>query len=106
MITDDEIHKAVAFLAENAHKCGELKAERVFAEEMRKSLKAILMSQATGTLGEKERYAYSHQRYLDHLEGLKKAVQADEQNKALRAAAEMKIEVWRTQAANLRSIKI
>jgi DNA-binding transcriptional regulator YbjK len=106
MITDDEIHRAVNFLAENAKRCGELRAQRVYMEEMRKSLKAVLMNDTTGSVGAREQFAYSHQRYQDHLEGLKNAVQADEENKALRSAAELKIEVWRTENANMRSLKI
>jgi len=103
MITDDEAERAQDFLRTNAKKSGELRGERVYCEEYRKSLKAILKSESNKKIqGDKDDYAYSHDRYLEHLDKLRKAVIADEENRALREAACMKIQVWQTQSANTR----
>ena len=107
MITDDEIDTAVHWLASHAEEAARARAERVYCEEYRKSLKAILASQSNEKAeAAKERSAYAHPKYLEHLEALKKAVLEDEKNRALRGAAEMKIEAWRSQEANKRSIKL
>lgn len=103
MVTDGEAERAADFLRENAKQAGRLRGERIYAEEYRKSLKAILMNESDGdTVGARESDAYSHHRYTDHLIGLRAAVQADEENRALREGAVMRIEVWRTQSSNLR----
>jgi uncharacterized protein YpiB (UPF0302 family) len=103
MVTDDEAEKAADFLRDNASKAGKLRGLRIYAEEYRKSLKAILMNQSNATtIADREAGAYSDPRYLDHLNKLREAVQADEENRALREGANMRIEVWRTQSSNLR----
>ena len=103
MLTDEAAEKAQHFLLENAKKAGDLRGERIYCEEMRKSLKAILMNDAPeGPVGMKEAYAYSHPRYQEHLTKLKEAVGLDEENRARREAALMRIEVWRSQSANVR----
>ena len=83
------------------------KAERVYAEEYKKTLKAILMKQFTDLpISAQERESLAHPKYLAHLEELKKAVFNDENMRALRVGAEAKIEAWRTKQANIRAIKI
>ena len=107
MIPDKDIEAAVDWLRDNAEDAGKAKAERVYCEQFRKSLKAILASESNETSEvAKERRAYAHFRYQEHLEKLKDAVLADEKNRALRVAAEMKIEAWRTMSSNYRSIKL
>jgi len=50
-----------------------------------------------------EREAYSDPRYVQHLEAIKQAVEIDEGHRFLRAAADAKIEAWRTQSSNTRA---
>ena len=103
MITDDDAESAQRFLLDNAKKAGELKGQRIYLEEYRKSLKAILMSDSNGkTQGDKEAHAYSHPKYIEHLAKLRDAVQKDETNRAEREAAVMRISVYQTQSANVR----
>lgn len=107
MIPDDDIERALDWLRNHAELVAQAKGERVYCEEFRKSLKAILASEANESSEvAKERQAYKHPKYLEHLEKLKAAVIEDEKNKALRVAAELKISAWQTQNANLRSMKI
>jgi hypothetical protein len=107
MIDDTAVESAVDWLLKNAPEAGRLRGERVYCEEYRKSLKAILASQANENAeAAKERWAYAHSEYQIHLERLRDAVTADEVNRAQRATAELRIEVWRTQSSNNRAVKL
>lgn len=103
MITAEDVQKAVDFLRDNATPAAEARANRIYFEEFRKSLKAQLMSeQPNDSLGAQERYAYSHERYLTHLQALKVAVFEDSKQSFLREAAKAKVQAWQTQSANER----
>jgi hypothetical protein len=103
MITDEQAERAADFLRDNATAAGKLRGNRTYMEEFRKSLKAILMVQsAAKSAADREAEAYAHQKYQEHISALREAVVADEENRALREAASMKIEVWRTQSSNAR----
>ena len=107
MISEQEIEEAVDFLHRNSNEAARVRAERMYCEEFRKSLKAILMGEHLGqAVNAQEREAYAHPRYLEHLGEMKKAVFEDEKNRALRSSAEIKIEAWRTQQANVRAVKL
>jgi len=61
MIQDSEIEKALDWLRDHADHVANTRAERVFCEEYRKSLKAIIASDSNEKSEiAKERYAYSH----------------------------------------------
>lgn len=101
MIIDPQ--KAVDFIRDNAERFGQSKADRVFLEEFRKSKKAILMGQCNAKSSvEREQYAYSHAEYLALLDGLKAAVEVEEKVKWEMTAAQLRIEVWRSQEASNR----
>ena len=103
-ITDDEIDKALDYLRDNARDAAQAKANRVYVEEFRKVLKAQIMKEH-GKLSAvlQEREAYSDPCYVDHLEAIRQAVEIDEGHRFLRAAADAKIEAWRTQSSNTRA---
>ena len=103
-ITDDEIDKALDYLRDNARDAAQAKANRVYVEEYRKVIKAQLMKEhASMSAVLQEREAYSDPRYVQHLEAIKQAVEIDEGHRFLRAAADAKIEAWRTQSSNTRA---
>lgn len=105
-ITDEEIDKALDFLRDNARDAAQSKADRVYVEEYRKTLKAQLMKEHGGLSAVlQEREAYSDPRYVQHLEAIRDAVRADEYNRYMRVAAEAKIEAWRTQSSNIRGME-
>lgn len=103
-ITDDEIDKALDFLRDNARDAAEAKADRIYVEEYRKTLKAQIMKEH-GSLSAvlQEREAYADPRYVAHLEAIRDAVKSDEFSRFMRVAAEAKIEAWRTQSSNSRA---
>ena len=105
MINEQQVEKALDFMRDNAPMLAKAKAERVYLEQFRKSKKALLISDAPqGRVQDRESYAYAHQEYIQVLEGLKVAVEREEELRWMMAAAEAKVEVWRTQQANNRFI--
>lgn len=104
MIADDDIEKALAWLVANARSAAQAKANRIYVEEYRKTLKSQLMLRSGMTSAAmQERDAYAHPDYVAHLEAIKEAVYQDEHHKWLMSAAEAKIEAWRTFNANARA---
>lgn len=96
-------NKAVDFIRDNGRVYAKAKADRVYMEEYRKSLKAILMKQSMeNAVNAQEREAYSHPDYIKLLEGLKEAVAVEEQLRWEMVAAQARIEVYRTQEASKR----
>lgn len=104
MISDQDIERAVDWLRDNAETAAKNRAQRIYLEEFRKSLKAQIMAEHLAEpFAAQERYAYEDVRYLNHLEALKVAIYEDERGRFLRSAADAKIEAWRTQQANERN---
>lgn len=90
---------------ENAPKLAKAKAERIYLEEFRKTLKAKLMKECgLDAIGAQEREAYSHPTYVTHLEGLREAVQAEELLRWRMVADQASVEVWRSQEASNRAM--
>ena len=97
-------HKAVDYIIANAKKFAKAKAERVYLEEYRKSLKAILMKQSMeSAVNAQEREAYSHGDYVQLLHGLKEAVEIEEKLRWDLIGAQARVEIWRTEQANNRA---
>ena len=106
-ISDEDIEKALDYLRDNAIEAAKARAERIYVEEFRKTLKAIYMKEHTDeSIGAQEREAYADPRYQQHLEAIREAVERDEKHRFLRAAAEAKLEAWRTMSATERAMKL
>lgn len=105
MITEAQIEQGFDWLQQNEIGAAEATASRRYAEEMRKSMKAILMAESDAkTAVERETYAYAHEKYLAHLDEIKRAVLADETFKARRKRVEMMIDFWRSQESSRRAM--
>jgi hypothetical protein len=103
MERDIDPHKAVDFIRDNGKVYAQAKAERIYLEEYRKSLKAILMKKSMeNAVNAQEREAYSHPEYVELLEGLRDAVVAEERLRWEMVAAQARVEVWRSQEASNR----
>jgi len=104
MSEDRDPHKAVDYFLKNAALFARAKAERTYIEHYRKSLKGILMKRSMETaIGAQEREAYAHPEMIQLLEGLKEAVAIEERLKWDITAAELRVEIWRTEQANNRA---
>jgi len=101
-------NKVVEFLLKNAGKYAKAKSERIYIEEFRKSKKALLMqiAQLKGveTMAAQERDAYANLEYQELLKGLKEAVEVEEKLRWQLIAAQLKVDIWRTEQANNRLI--
>ena len=103
MITDQQAEAANDFIRDNADLYAQAKANRIYLDEFRKTKKAMLIQEIkSGTVQEKESYAYAHPDYEVVLTGLKDAVEDEERIRWQMTAAQAKIEIWRTQQANSR----
>jgi hypothetical protein len=98
-----DIFKCLDYIRDNAKKYAQAKANRVYLEEYRKSLKATLMATQVGEpVNAREIYAYAHHDYTRLLEGIKEAIAEEENLRWKLIAAQAKIEVFRTLEANKR----
>lgn len=100
--------KALRSMARMAPEYAQAKANRIYCEEYRKSLKALLMKEAIAkgfdAVNAQEREAYADASYKLHLEALRAAVEAEEVLRWRLVAAEAAVEVWRSQEASNRRI--
>jgi len=91
-------------MQENSKVYAEAKAKRTFIEQYLKTVKAQLMAESgEKTLGAQETYAYSHDKYIEQLNGLRAAVEIEENLRFLLKAAELKVEIWKTYSYNQRA---
>ena len=104
----DAPHAAVDFILKNAPAFAKAKSERVFLEEFRKSKKALLMKDALlngiEAANAQEREAYANPEYQQLLRGLAEAIEVEENLKWKMEAARMRVDIWRTEQANNRTI--
>lgn len=104
MSTERDPHAAVDYIITNAKVFAKAKSERVYLEEYRKSLKALLMKRSCeDTIGAQEREAYAHEDYRALIEGLRGAVEIEEKLRWDLIAAQARVEIWRTEQANNRA---
>lgn len=99
MISQRDVEKALDFLRDAADEAAQNRANRIYMEEYRKSLKAQLMSNNMEmAVNAQEREAYRNVEYIAHLEAMKEAIFADEKLRFLIDAAKAKISAWQTMA--------
>ena len=98
-----DANEAIDFIYKNSKPFAQAKANRIYLEEFRKSKKAILMAQSSAEAANaREQYAYSHPDYLSLLDGLKAAVETEEELRWKMVAAQARVEVWRSEEASAR----
>lgn len=98
------VFKCLDYIRDHAKKYAQAKANRVYLEEWRKSLKAKLMATQLGEpVNAREIYAYAHPDYEALLLGLQAAIEEEENLRWKLIAAQAKIEVWRSLSANQRA---
>lgn len=103
-MSEHDPNKAIDYIIQNAGKFAKARAERVYIEEYRKSLKAMLMQQSgQKVIAAQERDAYAHDDYAALLAGLREAVEVEEKLRWDLIAAQARIEVWRSQEATNRA---
>jgi len=102
-VQERDHHEEVDYILRHAKQFAKAKAERTYIEHYRKSLKAILMKKSNeSAIGAQEREAYAHPEMLELIKGLQAAVEIEEKLKWDITAAELRVEIWRTEQANNR----
>ena len=97
-------NRAVDELIRQAPIYAKAKADRVYVEEFRKTLKAQLMKQhASLPIGAQEREAYADDSYIVYLQAIRDAVEAEEASRWIMVAAQARIDVWRSQESSARN---
>ena len=104
MISQIDAEKAVDWLRDNAAIAAKTRAERLYMEQWIKTAKAEAMrAHSSLPIAAQEREALTSSSYLAALQAYKEAIEADETNRFLVAAAEAKIEAWRSQESTRRA---
>lgn len=107
MISDEDVEKALDFLRDEAKAIGASKEASYRADKMLSHHKAMAMKlSGESGVGAQEREAYGSTSYVEAIDRAAKAAGEYESMKALREAAALKIEVYRTCSANYRSMKL
>ena len=107
IVTDGEIGKALDFLRDSAHGIGEAKARLIKAGHMVKHVEALLLlSSEERSIEAKKAAARISQKWIDATNEEAEAAGEFEKLKALREAADAKIEAWRTESSNYRGMKV
>jgi hemerythrin-like domain-containing protein len=107
LVSDADVEKALDFLRDSADDIGHAKAEEIRTKRMTKHIIAIEMQRHNGMpVSAQEREAFASDAFNVALLAEAKAAGEFERLKALREAAAMKIECWRSMSANYRAMKI
>ena len=105
-MSDRDPHKAVDYILKHANEFAAAKAQRIYLEEYRKSLKAILMKRSMeSAIGAQEREAYASQEHQDLCKAIGAATYKTEMWKFRLEAAKLRFEAWRTQEASNRTLE-
>jgi hypothetical protein len=107
IVTDEDVEKALDWLRDSAQDMGDAKAELVEASHMLKVVKALRMKfDNDKSVAYQEREALASDEYREALKRDAKAAGEFEKLRALREAASLKIEAWRSEQANYRALRI
>jgi len=102
MIDEARTEKAVEFIRDNAGLMGQLRGQKAFLEHAIKVSRAQAFMDSAGTVAERDHQAYLSEGVGLRLQELRDCVTELSTVETKIKAAELTIEVWRTQAANQR----
>jgi hypothetical protein len=104
MVSAEEARKAVQFLVDSAAEYAAARADRERCENMLRVVKALTMKASDEkSAAAQEREAYASDEYRNALDELFEATKEAERLRALREAAQARIEFWRSFNAGLRN---
>lgn len=103
IVSEKNISDALAYLAMDPHPLALARKYVVDAENQAKGVFALLFLEATGSVKERECDAMTDDGYVNAKKLEAEAILDLERHKARARAAEMLIEVWRSENANVRA---
>lgn len=107
IVQEQELEKALDFLRDNAADIGDAKARMVKAGHMIKHVEALLfLDSEQKTVDAKKAEVRTSDRWIDAINEEAEATGEYEKMRALREAAALKIETWRSEQATFRAMKV
>jgi len=104
MITSKDIENELQKIEETAPKYAKAKADSYQAMEWKKIQKSLLFTKAFGrTVADKENWVAIQPEYIVAAEGVSEAIEEEEKLRWDLKQSELKIEIWRTEQATLRT---
>lgn len=104
MISEQDIDRALSYLRDNAEKDAQARAERLYMEQWIKTVLAQEQAKIqASSVAAAEMGARVSAPFIAALDAFRQAIFEDEKRRFLRAAAETKIEAWRTMSSNQRA---
>lgn len=106
LVSDDEVGDALRWLATNAKEIGEARAQMVRSAHLVKHTEALLfLASEEKTVDAKKADVKASERWLEAAEEEAVAAGEFEKMRALREAAALRVEAWRTESASMRGTK-
>lgn len=102
MISDKKVEEALGVIAKNADLIGQLRGQKAYLEHRIKIERGQRFLDAEGTVSEREAWAWTDSSVKTLCEEYRDCVTSIDTLATKFKAAELTIEVWRTQAANER----
>lgn len=107
IVTEEELEKALDWLRDSAQEMGRCKGRLVKAQHMLGHIEALLSLKSDQSSDMKRKAeARSSEKFLEAIDEEAEAAAEFEKMKALREAAALKIETWRSEQANYRALKV
>lgn len=107
IVTEEALEKALDWLRDNAEEMGQCKSRLVKAQHMIGHVEALMMLKSDQTSDMKRKAdARASDKFLEAITEEAEAAGEFEKMKALREAAALKIETWRSEQANYRALKV
>jgi hypothetical protein len=103
IVSDKNVSDALAYLAIDPHPIALARKDAVDAENESKRIYAELYLKTEGTVKERESRVETFEAYHDAKDAEAEAILDLERHKARARAADMLIEVWRSENANVRA---
>jgi len=107
IVNDDDLEKALDWLRDSAHDMGQAKGRVVKSQHMTAHTEALMTLKSEQSSDMKRKAdARASDKYLECINEEADAAAEFEKMKALREAAALKIETWRSEQANYRALKV
>ncbi len=102
MISDDRVEKAVEYLRDHSALIGQLRGQRAYLDHALKVTRSQAFLRHDGTVAEREALAWTDLRVTEMVAEYRDCVTELETLLTRFKAAELLVEVWRTENANAR----
>ena len=103
IVSDNNVQSALEYLAIDPHPLALARKDMTDAENKSKETHARLYLKYEGTIAEREARSTCNPEYMEAKSAEGESIMEFERHKARKNAAEMLIEVWRTENANIRA---